>query len=226
MGVLRRVSAERLDELEVLGRVHQVVFAADHVRDVHFQVVHHIDEMEDITSIGAFDDHVGRVRKVAVIDGHFTADEVVHGDGLALEAEAPGTVVLINAAGVGEFLEPRVVDGLALALEIRPAGAVLAGAFVPVEAEPAHAVEDRLAGFLGVAGLVGVLDAQDERAAMFAGEEPVEERGACAADVEVAGWRRGEAGADGHACGLGADGCGVHSICGGGAWPGGGMARG
>jgi hypothetical protein len=39
---------------------------------------------------------------------------------------------------------------------------------------------------------VGVLDAQQHRAAVVAGVEEVEDRGARAADVEKAGRRRGE----------------------------------
>ena len=47
-----------------------------------------------------------------------------------------------------------------------------------------------------VALLVGVVDAQDELAAVLAGEQPVEQGGADAADVQVAGGAGGEAGAD------------------------------
>jgi hypothetical protein len=49
--------------------------------------------------------------------------------------------------------------------------------------------------------LVGVLDAEDERAGVAAGEEVVVERGAEPADVEEPGGARGEADADvvGHA---------------------------
>ena len=67
---------------------------------------------------------------------------------------------------------------------------------VPVEAEPVQAVEDRLGGLVAGAGLVGVLDAEKELAAGAAGEEPVEERRARAADVEVAGGGGGEAEAE------------------------------
>jgi hypothetical protein len=65
--------------------------------------------------------------------------------------------------------------------------------FIPVQAEPAEAVEDDFHGRLRVARGVGVLDAQDEGATRVAGIEPVEERGAGAADVEKAGGTGGEA---------------------------------
>ena len=61
-----------------------------------------------------------------------------------------------------------------------------------------HAVEDA-GDHVGRRALdVGVFDAQDERAAVAAGVEPVEERGARAADVQIPGRRRRETDADGH----------------------------
>src|SRR2546427_637965 len=77
-----------------------------------------------------------------------------------------------------------------MALESRPLKDWL---LVPVEAEPAQAVEDDAGVLVGGAFLVGVFDAEQELAARVAGEEPVEEGGTGAADVEVARGRRGEA---------------------------------
>ena len=70
------------------------------------------------------------------------------------------------------------------------------GALVPVEAEPAEAVQDRLQRLGHVALLVGVVDAQDELAAVLAGEQPVEQGRADAADVQIAGRAGGETRAD------------------------------
>jgi hypothetical protein len=69
---------------------------------------------------------------------------------------------------------------------------------VPLQPEPGQAVEDGLDGGRGGARSVGVLDAQQIFAAVMAGIEPVEERGARAADMQEAGRRGGEAGNDGH----------------------------
>ncbi len=60
-------------------------------------------------------------------------------------------------------------------------------AFIPIDAEPAKAVDDALDEFGLVALGVGILDAQDHGAALMASEEPVEESGARAAYVEIAG---------------------------------------
>src|SRR3546814_7994473 len=64
---------------------------------------------------------------------------------------------------------------------------------IPVEPEPAHPVEDRVDRGLGGAGAVGILDAQQEIAAVVAREQPVEQRGARAADLEETRRRRREA---------------------------------
>jgi hypothetical protein len=62
---------------------------------------------------------------------------------------------------------------------------------VIIEAEPGHALQDAAHHLLAGALQVGVLNAQDEGASLLAREEPVEERGARPADVEVArGGRR------------------------------------
>src|SRR5690606_29679526 len=80
----------------------------------------------------------------------------------------------------------------ALALTVGTVVAALAGSFVPLQAQPAQAVVDDVEELLAVALLVGVLDAQDERAAGVAGVEPVEQRGAGAADVKEPGGAGGE----------------------------------
>ena len=97
--------------------------------------------------------------------------------------------------GVALFqdLKGFLISVHALHLEV---GAVLAanlGALVPVKAEPFHGVDDDAHVLFGGTLGVGVLDAQDEVAALSAGESPVEDRGAGAADVEAAGRRRREA---------------------------------
>src|SRR5688572_25680931 len=76
------------------------------------------------------------------------------------------------------------------AADIRP--------LLPPENEPAQIVEDHLLGLTGRARLIGIFNADDERAAVMTREEPVEDRRARAPDVKVACGRRGEADADRH----------------------------
>ena len=57
---------------------------------------------------------------------------------------------------------------------------------VPAEIEPAQAVENGIERGFGVALHVGIVDAQDHSAAVAAGEEPIENEGARAPDVQKA----------------------------------------
>src|SRR5207245_10685985 len=81
-----------------------------------------------------------------------------------------------------------------VALEVRP--------LVGTDPQPGEAVEDHPGVLLGAALLVGVLDPQNEAAGGGPGKEPVEERGAGSADMEVAGGRWGEANPDGRVSGV------------------------
>ncbi|MCY1426439.1 hypothetical protein D9M71_422600 [compost metagenome] len=107
-------------------------------------------------------------------------------------AEAGEGVALLD-----QFVGVLLIDGAALALPIRAMRAADVRAFVPFDAEPAQGVEDLLFGLAGGAQLVGVLDAQDELAAVLAGEAEVEQRDVGGADVRVAGGRRRDTGANG-----------------------------
>ncbi len=78
------------------------------------------------------------------------------------------------------------------ALEERP--------LVPGNPQPGEAVENHLGVRLGAPLLVGVLDPEDEGAAGVPGEQPIEQRRAGAADVEIAGGGGSEADAGGHRC--------------------------
>jgi hypothetical protein len=100
-----------------------------------------------------------------------------------VEVDAVGLVVGADAAGVA-------AEGAAI-------GGGEGGALVPVDAEPGEGAEDALGGGVGGAALVGVLDAEQELSAVAAGEGPVEQGGAGAADVEASGGGGGEAGDDG-----------------------------
>ena len=66
------------------------------------------------------------------------------------------------------------------------------GVAVPVDAQPLQAGEDRLDRRLRRAGTIGILDPQQERAAVVTGVQPIEQRGARAAEVQIAGGRGGE----------------------------------
>ena len=64
--------------------------------------------------------------------------------------------------------------------------------FVPVETQPAQPFEDGLHAGLGVALHIGVVQPQHHGSVVVAGIEPIEDKGAGAADVQKAGGRRAQ----------------------------------
>src|SRR5690606_31125056 len=69
-------------------------------------------------------------------------------------------------------------------------------AFIVLQAQPVHAVDDGLHRFRRRTFEIGILNAQDELAAEVAGIGPGKQRGARAANVEIAGRAGSEAGTD------------------------------
>ena len=103
-----------------------------------------------------------------------------------------GVELLLGAeAGIGLALVPKLLGGLlvqvqALGLGVGAKVAAHLGALVPVKTQPTHGAQDDLRVLVGRAGRIGVVDAQDERAAVCTGESPVIDSGAGAADVQLA----------------------------------------
>src|SRR6218665_3349143 len=96
-------------------------------------------------------------------------------------------------AVIGFALGHQLVRDFGVAVHARELKNRLA---IPLQPQPAHAVEDRLYRGLGRSCAVGVFDTQQELPAHMFGEQPVEQRRAAAANVQVAGGGRGEAGDD------------------------------
>ena len=92
----------------------------------------------------------------------------------------------------GVFLE----HAHALALDVGAHGAADVGAFVPDQAGLFQGVVDDVHRALDVAGLVGVLDAEDEGAVIFLGDKVGVQRSAQVSDVHIAGGAGREPGAD------------------------------
>ena len=74
VGVVGRRRAERPDHHHLLGRVGDVVLAAQHVGDAHVHVVHGGGEVVGRRAVGAHDDEV---LDRAVVEGHRAADVVL-----------------------------------------------------------------------------------------------------------------------------------------------------
>src|SRR4030095_11633611 len=95
-------------------------------------------------------------------------------------------------AAVLKLLQVALVNICAVTLQIRAEISADMRTFVPIEAEPLQTLVNRCGGFFSVASPVGVLDAQNEFAAVMPGEEPIEQCGARAADMQIARGGRGE----------------------------------
>ena len=108
-----------------------------------------------------------------------------------------GAEARVGGASRHELLGPLAVGRDALALTVGAVGTATIRTLVPVEPEPLQVGEHAALALIARALDIGVLDAQHERAAMLAGEEPVEVRRARPADVEIAGRAGREAHADG-----------------------------
>ena len=133
----------------------------------------------------------GRLRRIAVAPAAVVAHRLALETGLLahlLQLFHAG-VTAIGAAG-GE----QLLGDLAMALGALKLADRLA---VPIEPEPFEPVENRVHRCLRRALAVGVLDAQQERAAEALGVEPVEQSRARASDMQEAGRRGREAGDDG-----------------------------
>src|SRR5690606_1344167 len=146
---------------------------------------------------------VGQLAAVAVVAGGLPGGA----GGLAAGVELLlGAVAAVGVPGDQQPGRDVPVEVHALGLAVRGVGAADLGALVPVEAQPAHRVEQLGVGLLGVAGRVGVLDAEDQGALVVLGERPVEQGGADQAHVGVSGGRGTETDAYG-----GRAGCASHA---------------
>ncbi len=227
VGIDRLRPVHGTDDLELAEGVVQVIVAADHVRDVHVVVVDDDGQHVGRRAVGAQQDHVVELGVLdldlalhGILDHGLAAlrrleanDRRHAGRRVRRLAVAPAAVVAHRHAGLAlrvahllEFLGRGVaVIGLAHGQHLlrhlgvpRRARELVGDLAVPRQAEPGQAVEDGVDGRRRGARAVGVLDAQQVLAAVVAGEQPVEQGGARAADMQVAGRRGGEAGNDLH----------------------------
>ena len=68
---------------------------------------------------------------------------------------------------------------------------------IPIETQPAQSVQNRLGRLGRGTGVIRILDPQQELSAVVARKQPVEQRRARAANVQIPGGRGGETGDDG-----------------------------
>ena len=187
MRKLGRSDAKSIVKFDVFGSVGEVVLPTDHVGELHFDIIDNIHKMKNPRSIGAADCHIGMRGWIRHVELNTTANNVLHKHTLARRAEADGAGILVNMAASFQAREVFGINVRTLALLIRAKWTALVRPFIPVDAQPIQAFVNDLTGLLGIAFLIGILDAENERAAVLAGVEPIEKRGARSSHVEVSG---------------------------------------
>ena len=113
-----------------------------------------------------------------------------------VEALLIHAVYLLNCASEDREMRDKSLTALAAALQAGAALGVLAlvdRPLVPVDPQPLERVEDLLDVLRRGALAVRVLDPEHELPVRAAGQKPVVQCRARAADVQLAGWRRREA---------------------------------
>src|SRR6266851_9148808 len=196
MRVMRRRRAERAKNLDVLGRVRQMIFTADDVRDFHLDVVDHIDEMKNARPIGATHSQV-RVRSgIRQVEIDFAADDIINHDMLARRAKSQCALVFEDVTGILQLFQVALVKFGAFALQIRSKISADVRTLVPIQPEPLQPFVDCRHGFIDVARSIGIFYSQNEFSALMPRAQPIEKGRACAPNVEITGRRRSEADAD------------------------------
>ena len=226
VGERRHVCADGTVDIDLARRVVDVVIATHHIGDAHVDVVHDHGEVVGRVAVRA-EDHQVVEFAVGDLDAtldlvfphHRSVLRILQPDH-AIGIFAPRLIALTVGAVVTRFPAgshrcfahrikfcPRLVGvvGLALghellghfAITLQPMGLV-DRAFVVIQPQPGHRIQDGVDRRLGAALTVGVLDAQDEFAATAPGLQPAVQRGAGTADVQVTSGAGSKTGTTGH----------------------------
>jgi len=76
----RRRRAKRTIQLNVLGRIREMIFTANDVRNLHLDVVNHVDEMKNPGAVRSANGHVGMRPGIGEIEIDFAADHIIDND--------------------------------------------------------------------------------------------------------------------------------------------------
>ncbi len=146
-----------------------------------------------------------RLERGDLLLGQRTAPPVVAGRLPTCPRRAAPLLELLGGAVAAIGVLPLQEAGHRLGIDLGPLGLPVGSvrsadlrALVPVEAEPAHVLEHAAERLLGHARRVGVLDPQDERAAVVPGPEPREQGASCVPHVQRPRRRGREATANAH----------------------------
>ena len=102
MGEPWRLGAEGLVEFDMLGGVGEVILSTDYVGDLHLNVIHHAHEVEDPGAVRTAKSQIGMGAGIGQVELDLSADLVVNNYLLTGGAEADGSIVLVEVAGLLE----------------------------------------------------------------------------------------------------------------------------
>src|SRR5207244_4115269 len=196
MREMRGCGAECAIKLDMFWCIRKMVLAPDDMRDFHFDVVDHIDEVKNPRAVGPAYRHIGMGAWICEIEIDFAADDVIDRHVLTRRTKTERARIFKNVARILKLFQIPLVNIRSFALQIRSEISAGMRTFIPVEAEPAQSFINRRGGFFGIARSIGVLDAQNEFAVVMSREEPIEKGRTGAADVEIASGRGGKTDAD------------------------------
>src|ERR1700747_813233 len=151
MSEMRRLHTQRLVDLNLLSRMCQVIFAADHVRDLHFDIVDNVHEMKNPRSIRAANGHI---RFHSAIEFDASTHLIINHYRASRRSKPECSSILIYVVLILESLQVLFIDRVALALEIWPDPAPLSGPFVPLQSKPLQALINHLHRLVMFATLV------------------------------------------------------------------------
>ena len=163
----RRLHAEGAKQRDVLGGIGKMILTANHVRNAHLNVIHHIHEMEHRLAVRAHN-HEIRLLLFAIgqLANHLAANEIRNSDRLTLHAKPNGALVFVCQPLFLQFGHATRVNLRTLRLIVRTAFAhavasriIARRALVPIQPQPAQALEDHIDRLGRVALLVRILNA-------------------------------------------------------------------
>src|SRR5437763_15352624 len=138
-----------------------MIFAPNHMRNFHLDVVDHVYEMKNPRAIGPADRHVRVRARIREIEINLAANEIVDDNALTRRTEAQRALVFEDVTTVLKFFQVTLVNLRPLTFELRAKSSPDVRTFVPINPEPFEALIDRGRSFFGVAFGVGVFDSQD-----------------------------------------------------------------
>ena len=220
----RRGRTERLPQHLLLRRVRQMLLGADDERDPHRQIVDNVGEQEHRRPVATQQHEI--VDRVVIENRLATneiATVVDPGRGTRKRStrRAPGSsdrsrqnpsypppfspaasfrASTASRAALAAVSRSRSRPAEAQRHDVRPrtrsADNLVINSTIRADADPGERLVDAVDPLLTIAFGVGVFDPQNERAALFPGDDPVVERGARSPNVQESRRRRGETNSD------------------------------